>query len=154
MDQIVAKLFRVPKPLVALGEGGLRPAEGDDLSTLIAAGPMPLAEALPIARQIADALEAAHEQGIVHRDLKPANVKLRADGAVKVLDFGLAKATEVSPASMRRWSGSIARERPKRLVPTRICIARRASRLTGSPLWSVRVWICGFTTSGAAHARD
>ncbi len=66
--------------------------EGDDLSDRIARGPIPLADALPIARQIADALEAAHEQGIVHRDLKPANIKVRADGTVKVLDFGLAKA--------------------------------------------------------------
>jgi eukaryotic-like serine/threonine-protein kinase len=65
---------------------------GDDLSVLIARGPIPLNEALPIARQIAEALEAAHEQGIVHRDLKPANVKIRHDGTVKVLDFGLAKA--------------------------------------------------------------
>ncbi len=73
--------------------------EGEDLSTLIARGPLPLAEALPIARQIADALEAAHEQGIIHRDLKPANVKVRADGTVKVLDFGLAKALAPDGAS-------------------------------------------------------
>ena len=68
--------------------------EGEDLSQRIARGPIPLDEALPIARQIAEALEAAHEQGIVHRDLKPANIKVRDDGTVKVLDFGLAKAIE------------------------------------------------------------
>jgi serine/threonine-protein kinase len=68
--------------------------EGEDLSVLIARGPMPQTEAVPIALQIAQALEAAHEQGIVHRDLKPANVKIRADGSVKVLDFGLAKAMD------------------------------------------------------------
>lgn len=65
---------------------------GEDLSDIIARGPMPLAEAVPIASQIADALEAAHDQGVVHRDLKPANIKVRPDGTVKVLDFGLAKA--------------------------------------------------------------
>jgi eukaryotic-like serine/threonine-protein kinase len=68
--------------------------EGDDLSQRIARGPIPLDEALPIASQIADALEAAHEQGIIHRDLKPANIKVRDDGTVKVLDFGLAKAID------------------------------------------------------------
>jgi serine/threonine-protein kinase len=68
--------------------------EGEDLSQRIARGPIPLDEALPIAKQIAEALEAAHEQGIIHRDLKPANIKLRLDGTVKVLDFGLAKALD------------------------------------------------------------
>jgi hypothetical protein len=65
--------------------------EGEDLSQHIARAAIPLDEALPIAKQIAEALEAAHEQGIIHRDLKPANIKVRADGTVKVLDFGLAK---------------------------------------------------------------
>ncbi len=68
--------------------------EGEDLSQRVARGPIPLDDALAIARQIAEALEAAHEQGIIHRDLKPANIKLRADDVVKVLDFGLAKALE------------------------------------------------------------
>src|SRR5271170_4368609 len=68
--------------------------EGPTLADRIAQGPIPLEEALPIAKQIADALEAAHEKNIVHRDLKPANVKIRPDGSVKVLDFGLAKAGE------------------------------------------------------------
>jgi len=68
--------------------------EGPTLAERIKQGPIPLAEALAIATQIADALEAAHEQGVVHRDLKPANVKLRTDGTVKVLDFGLAKALD------------------------------------------------------------
>ncbi|MEO8682157.1 MAG: serine/threonine-protein kinase, partial [Vicinamibacterales bacterium] len=68
--------------------------EGEDLSQRIARGAIPLEEALPIAKQIAEGLEAAHEQGIIHRDLKPANIKLRADGTVKVLDFGIAKAMD------------------------------------------------------------
>ena len=74
--------------------------EGPTLADRIAQGPIPLDEAIPIARQIAEAVEAAHEQGIIHRDLKPANIKLRSDGTVKVLDFGLAKALDPAPASI------------------------------------------------------
>jgi len=72
--------------------------EGEDLSQRIACGPIPVEETIAIAEQIAEALEAAHEQGIVHRDLKPANIKLRPDGTVKVLDFGLARAWEADSA--------------------------------------------------------
>ncbi len=94
--------------------------EGDDLSQRIARGPIPMDEALPIAKQIADALEAAHEQGIVHRDLKPANIKVRADGPVKVLDFGLAKI-------LRPTSRRTADESPTITVATAMT-ARRHSR--------------------------
>ena len=73
--------------------------EGPTLADRIAHGAIPLADALTIATQIAEALEAAHEQGIIHRDLKPANIKVRADGTVKVLDFGLAKAMDPAGAS-------------------------------------------------------
>jgi serine/threonine protein kinase len=73
--------------------------EGPTLADRIAQGPIPVDEALAIAKQIAEALEAAHEQGIIHRDLKPANIKLRPDGTVKVLDFGLAKALEPMAAA-------------------------------------------------------
>ena len=72
--------------------------EGPTLADRIAEGPIPVDDALAITKQIAEALEAAHEQGIVHRDLKPANIKVRPDGTVKVLDFGLAKAVEPAAA--------------------------------------------------------
>ena len=71
--------------------------DGPTLADRLKHGPLPHAAALPIARQIGEALEAAHDKGIVHRDLKPANVAFTADGQVKVLDFGLAKALDGGP---------------------------------------------------------
>ena len=81
--------------------------EGPTLAERIAFGPMPIDEAVQVAMQIADALEAAHEQGIVHRDLKPANIKVRDDGTVKVLDFGLAKLTGAGGTSGASRTGGI-----------------------------------------------
>src|SRR6186997_169857 len=80
---------------------------GPTLAERIASGPLPLDEALPIARQIAQALEAAHEQGIVHRDLKPANIKITPAGVVKVLDFGLAKLADTAVGSASHASRTI-----------------------------------------------
>ena len=107
--------------------------EGEDLSEHIARGPMPLAEALPIAKQIADALDAAHEKGIVHRDLKPGNIKVRSDGTVKVLDFGLAKiepgtasATEPAPTA------TLQRTREGRILGTAAYMAPEQAR--GKPV--------------------
>ena len=74
--------------------------EGETLADRIARGPIPVDEALPIAKQVAEALQAAHEQGIIHRDLKPANIKVRDDGTVKVLDFGLAKLAEANSSKL------------------------------------------------------
>jgi len=80
--------------------------EGPTLADRIVQGAIPVDEVLPIAKQIAEALEAAHERGIIHRDLKPANIKVRADGTVKVLDFGLAKAMEPAAGSSPSMSMS------------------------------------------------
>ena len=86
-------------PSAGSGEAALRflvleLIEGESLAQRLARGPLPVDEAVAAARQIIDALEAAHDKGIAHRDLKPGNVMLTADGQVEVLDFGLAKATE------------------------------------------------------------
>jgi eukaryotic-like serine/threonine-protein kinase len=86
--------------------------EGQTLADRIAHGPVPPAEAVSIANQIAEALEAAHEQGVIHRDLKPANIALRPDGTVKVLDFGLAKAMAGAPGTGDPWF-----EELRRLLP-------------------------------------
>jgi len=85
--------------------------EGDTLAERIARGPLPIREAMSIAGQIAEALEAAHAQGVVHRDLKPANVKITPEGKVKVLDFGLAKAMDVNAAAASANSPTIALSR-------------------------------------------
>jgi serine/threonine protein kinase len=95
--------------------------EGPTLADRILRGPTSIDEALALAKQVASALEAAHEQGIVHRDLKPANVKVKADGSIKVLDFGLAKALE-SPASPADLSQS----------PTMSAVATRAGVILGT----------------------
>ena len=78
----------------ALGAGPRAGGRGDAGGSRIATGPIPVADALPMAQQVAEALEYAHEHGVVHRDLKPSNIKLAPDGTVKVLDFGLAKLTD------------------------------------------------------------
>jgi Tol biopolymer transport system component len=80
--------------------------DGEDLAQRLARGPIPVDDALAIAKQIAEALESAHEQGIIHRDIKPANIKVKAGGTVKVLDFGLAKAAD--PAHAVSGAGPIA----------------------------------------------
>jgi serine/threonine-protein kinase len=88
--------------------------EGDTLADRLAGGPIPFAHAIALARQIAEALEAAHEKGIVHRDLKPANIKVTPDGKLKVLDFGLAKAFEGDPAA-----GDVSQAETRSMTATR-----------------------------------
>jgi len=107
--------------------------EGEDLAQRIARGPIPIGEALPIARQIAEALEAAHDHGIIHRDLKPANIKVRPDGTVKVLDFGLAKAMDRVPGG-RNFSS-----------------ADSADQVANSPTLSIHATEAGIILGTAAY---
>jgi len=93
-DSDAGSIPQTPKPSNPVTFLVMELVEGEDLSERISRGSIPIDKAIPIAHQIAEALEAAHESGIVHRDLKPANIKLRPDGTVKVLDFGLAKTWE------------------------------------------------------------
>jgi hypothetical protein len=97
-------------------------APGQTLAEKIAHGPIPIGEATEIAKQIAEAMEAAHDQGIIHRDLKPANIKVREDGRVKILDFGLAKAMERVDVSIADGSAS----------PTMLCDATHAGIILGT----------------------
>ncbi len=107
----VAAIYGI-EPLASSGAESIARAlvmelvEGEDLSVRLSRGPMPIGEVVSVARQIADALEAAHERGIIHRDLKPSNVKLRTDDTVKLLDFGLAKA--LAPDTEASVPGAVA----------------------------------------------
>jgi eukaryotic-like serine/threonine-protein kinase len=113
--------------------------EGEDLARRIERGPIPVEEALGIALQVAQALEAAHEKGIVHRDIKPANIKVRPDGTVKVLDFGLAKA----------WEAEISAASPL-MSPTITHPQTRAGLILGTAAYMAPEQAAGAATDGRA----
>ncbi len=118
--------------------------EGEDLSQRIARGAIPVDEALPIARQIAEALEAAHEQGIIHRDLKPANIKVRPDGTVKVLDFGLAKALQPSSGGIADVTASPTITSPAMMTGAGVILGTAAYRVPSRR--AARLWIAAATS--------
>jgi len=107
----IAQVHGFEDPSTSSGQAALimELVEGEDLSERIRRGPIPYDEALAIARQIGEALQAAHDRGIVHRDLKPGNIKVREDGAIKVLDFGLAKALDQGSGIGDQGSGDLSR---------------------------------------------
>ena len=128
--------------------------EGEELAERLARGPIRVAEALTIARQIAEAMEAAHEQGIIHRDLKPGNIKVREDGTVKVLDFGLAKALDaVFPAGIAAMSAS---REPAEMMPSGVIVGTAAymspeqahgrAATKQSDIWAFGVVFCEMLT--------
>ena len=104
----IAAIYGFPEAAVPSGVGetvrflAMEMVRGEDLAQILARGPLPALEALDAARQIASALEAAHDSGVIHRDLKPANIKRTPEGQIKVLDFGLAKALEAAPSDASR----------------------------------------------------
>ena len=122
--------------------------EGPTLAQRLESGPLAVEDALPIAKQIAEALEYAHERGIIHRDLKPANVKLTRDGAAKVLDFGLAKALYDDPISGNMQDS-----------PTLSLAATRAGMILGTAAYMSpeqarsATLILGRASSGESHKR-
>ena len=118
--------------------------EGPTLADRIKQGPIPLDEALPIAKQIADALEAAHEAGVIHRDLKPANVKVKADGTVKVLDFGLAKALDPNPTGDPSQSPTLTAAATPRITAPATSWRRRVMSATRSSFRSLEGCVATF----------
>ena len=138
--------------------------EGPTLADRIARGAIPIEEALPIAKQIAEALEAAHEQGIIHRDLKPANIKVRADGTVKVLDFGLAKALEPVSGSSVDATASPTITSPAIVTGVGVLLGTAAymspEQARGkfvdkrTDIWAFGCVLCEMLTGRAAFARD